>query len=36
LTVADWTAIMGVALTITPVLEIGKWFVRRETFGKLD
>jgi Ca2+-transporting ATPase len=36
LSAVDWTAIVGVALTITPVLEIAKWFVRREKFGKLD
>ena len=36
LSAADWAAIAGVALTITPVLEIGKWFVRKERFGKLD
>ncbi len=36
LSAADWMAIIGVALTITPVLEIAKWFVRQEKFGKLD
>jgi Ca2+-transporting ATPase len=36
LSAADWVAIIGAALTITPVLEIGKWFVRKERFGKLD
>jgi Ca2+-transporting ATPase len=36
LSLVDWAAIAGVALTITPVLEIAKWFVRRERFGKLD
>ncbi len=36
LSAADWAAIIGVALTITPVLEIAKWFVRKERFGKLD
>jgi Ca2+-transporting ATPase len=36
LSAVDWAAIMGVALTITPVLEIAKWFVRHEKFGKLD
>jgi len=36
LSAVDWAAIVGVALTITPVLEIAKWFVRQEKFGKLD
>ena len=36
LSAVDWAAIIGVALTITPVLEIAKWFVRKEKFGKLD
>ncbi len=36
LSMVDWAVIMGVALTISPVLEIAKWFVRKERFGKLD
>jgi len=36
LSAVDWVAILGVALTISPVLEIAKWFVRKERFGKLD
>jgi Ca2+-transporting ATPase len=36
LSAVDWAVIMAVALTISPVLEIAKWFVRRERFGKLD
>ncbi len=36
LSAVDWAVILGVALTILPVLEIAKWLVRRETFGKLD
>ena len=36
LSAVDWAVIMAVALTISPVLEIAKWFVRKERFGKLD
>jgi Ca2+-transporting ATPase len=36
LSATDWAAILGAAVTITPVLETAKWFVRREYFGKLD
>ncbi|MGH9321905.1 MAG: cation-translocating P-type ATPase, partial [Vicinamibacteria bacterium] len=32
----DWTIILGVAVTVLPVLEITKWMVRHEWFGKLD
>lgn len=32
----DWAIIIGVAMTISPVLEIAKWMLRREWFGKLD
>jgi P-type Ca2+ transporter type 2C len=32
----DWMVILAVSLTISPVLEMTKWFVRREQFGKLD
>ena len=35
LTLTDWTIILGVALTITPVLELAKWMVRRGWFGEL-
>jgi len=33
---ADWVVILGVALTVSPVLEITKWLVRKGRFGKLD
>jgi len=36
LSAVDWAVILGVALTISPVLELTKWLVRRERFGKLD
>jgi Ca2+-transporting ATPase len=36
LSAIDWLVILGVALTVSPVLEVTKWFVRRERFGKLD
>ena len=32
----DWAVILAVALSISPVLELTKWLVRRELFGKLD
>jgi P-type Ca2+ transporter type 2C len=36
LTAIDWLIIFGLAFSILPVLEIAKWMVRREWFGKLD
>ncbi len=36
LSAVDWAVIMAVALTVSPVLEIAKWLVRKERFGKLD
>jgi Ca2+-transporting ATPase len=33
---ADWAVILAVALSISPVLELMKWLVRKELFGKLD
>jgi Ca2+-transporting ATPase len=35
LTLTDWAIILGVALTITPILELVKWMVRRDWFGEL-
>ncbi|MBN1218174.1 MAG: cation-translocating P-type ATPase [Anaerolineae bacterium] len=35
LTLIDWVIVLGVALTINPVLELGKWLVRRGWFGEL-
>ena len=32
----DWLIAIGVALTISPVLELGKWCERRGWFGKLS
>lgn len=31
----DWVLIVGLALTITPVLELLKWLARRGWFGEL-
>ncbi len=36
LSAVDWLVILAVSLTISPVLELTKWFVRKEKFGKLD
>lgn len=36
LTRVDWVIIIGLAASVIPVLEIAKWMVRREWFGKLD
>ncbi len=35
LSLADWAVVLGAALTITPVLELAKWMVRRGWFGRL-
>ena len=32
----DWLIVLGAALTISPVLELAKWFERRGWFGKLS
>ena len=32
----DWLITIGVALTISPVLELAKWCERRGWFGKLS
>ncbi len=36
LTSEDWLVILPVAITIIPVLEIGKWFVRKGWLGNTD
>jgi Ca2+-transporting ATPase len=36
LTLQDWLIAGGVALTISPVIELAKWMERRGWFGKLD
>ncbi len=36
LTLEDWLRIVGAAATITPVLELAKWMVRRGWLGNLD
>lgn len=36
LTPLDWAILLPVALTITPVLELAKWAVRRGWLGKLE
>ena len=35
LTLSDWLIAVGASLTISPVLELGKWGVRRGWFGQL-
>ena len=36
LSFADWTLIVGLAFTIVPALELGKWMVRRGWLGPLS
>jgi Ca2+-transporting ATPase len=36
LSLVDWCIVVAAALTISPILEIAKWFVRRGWFGELD
>jgi Ca2+-transporting ATPase len=36
LSAKDWMVILAGSLTVSPVLELAKWLVRRERFGKLD
>jgi Ca2+-transporting ATPase len=36
LSFADWTLLVGLAFTIVPVLELGKWMVRRGWLGPLS
>jgi Ca2+-transporting ATPase len=35
LTLADWAIVMLLAFTVSPVLELAKWFERRGWFGKM-
>jgi Ca2+-transporting ATPase len=35
LSLVDWLIIIGLSLTVSPVLELAKWMVRRGWFGKL-
>jgi len=35
LPLVDWIIIVGLALTVSPVLELAKWMERRGWFGKL-
>jgi Ca2+-transporting ATPase len=35
LTVTDWLIVLGTAMTIVPVLEVGKWVVRRKWQGHI-
>ena len=32
----EWLALIGVAASIVPVLEIAKWLARRGRFGEMD
>ncbi|MCE7938320.1 MAG: HAD family hydrolase, partial [Chloroflexi bacterium CFX6] len=36
LPLVDWVILAALAVTVVPVLEIVKWMVRREWFGRLD
>ncbi|MCX7669754.1 MAG: HAD-IC family P-type ATPase, partial [Anaerolineae bacterium] len=36
LTLEDWLIALAVAFTVSPVLEVGKWMVRRGWFGQLQ
>jgi Ca2+-transporting ATPase len=36
LSVADWALVTGLALTIVPILELGKWMVRRGWLDQLS
>jgi Ca2+-transporting ATPase len=35
LTLTDWGVVLGLAITVTPLLELAKWMERRGWFGKL-
>lgn len=36
LPLVDWLIVLGLSLTISPVLELAKWMERRGWFGKMD
>jgi Ca2+-transporting ATPase len=36
LPLVDWAMVIGLALTIVPVLELAKWMVRRGWFGNME
>jgi Ca2+-transporting ATPase len=36
LPLVDWLIVIGLAVTIIPVLELAKWLVRRGIFGKVE
>ena len=36
MTRADGTIVILLAFTVSPVLELAKWFERRGWFGKMD
>jgi Ca2+-transporting ATPase len=36
LPLVDWFIVIGLALTISPVLELAKWMERQGWFGKMD
>ena len=36
LSLIDWVIVFGVAFTISPVLELAKWMLRRGWFGKVE
>jgi Ca2+-transporting ATPase len=35
LTLTDWGIVLGLAITVTPLLELAKWMERRGWFGKM-
>ena len=36
LSVSEWGIIVGLTLTVVPVLELAKWMVRKGWFGKVE
>jgi len=36
LTLEDWLIVIALAVTVTPVMELAKWMVRRGWFGKVE
>jgi Ca2+-transporting ATPase len=36
LTLVDWVIVVAAAMTISPILELAKWFERRDWFGEVQ
>lgn len=36
LPLSDWLIVLGVSITVTPVLELTKWMIRKGWFGEID